>query len=519
MKKTPIILIVLTHLFLRLSDEKMLAQSSILSSPGISETNSAAVNAGSLPSNSISHLSVRERSLWIGSGKGLSRTTDGGTSFTDFRRFPEFARPGIFAIGARGDTLWAATGYSKDIDNASVQTGSGFAFTFDNGATWHSAPQPIDALNDSLVQYGMNAVQFLPIVVPEQNVTFDLSVVDGSVWIASWSSGIRKSTDNGQTWQRTVLPSSTRSSIAPTDSLGRYVIDPRHDNNYLAFSVYTNDNRTVWAGTAGGVNRSTDGGISWKKYTVTNQTSHITGNWVIAIRGQQIGSHERVWITDWPAESGTEHYGISCTDDSGATWSNFLPGIKAYDFAFRDSIVYVATTDGLYRSTDRGESWLATSGSIVDKSGRVALTGGTVFAAAVIGDTVFVGTNDGLARTVDGGGSLFGKDWEVFRASTPLSTASATYAFPNPFSPKQEVVRFHYSTGGQSASVTLDIFDFGMNRVRTLIKDAPRFGNAEIDEIWDGTDDAGRGVLNGVYFYRVTIGANESEWGKIMVLQ
>jgi hypothetical protein len=519
MKRTSLLFIVVGVLFLRISVEKSYAQPALLSTPGLLPSSSIAGSDGILPSNAISHFAVRGSTLWIGSSKGLSRTSDAGRTFVDYRSVPEFARPGIFAVSVKGDTVWAATGYSKDVDNSSVQTGSGYTFSFNNGSTWHSSPQPIDALNDSVVFYGSNRIQFLPIVVPEQNVTFDLSVVDSTVWIASWSSGVRKSTDNGTTWQRIVLPSSTRSSISPSDSLGRYVVDPRRDNNYLAFAVYTTDNRTVWVGTAGGLNKSTDGGSSWKKFTTVNQSAHFTGNWIIAIKGQHLETRERLWITDWPAESSTEHYGISCSDDSGATWQNFLSGIKAYDFAFKDSVVYVATDEGLYRSSDKGLSWRSNAGAIVDKSGRDAVTGGTVFSVAVMGDTVYAGTGDGLARTIDDGGHPFGQEWEVFRSSQPLPSASSTYAYPNPFSPRQEVVRFHYSTGGKTGPVTLEVFDFGMNRLKTVVRDAVRDGSGEHDEIWDGTDDAGRGVLNGVYFYRLTVGGNDASWGKVMVLQ
>jgi hypothetical protein len=77
----------------------------------------------------------------------------------------------------------------------------------------------------------------------------------------------------------------------------------------------------------------------------------------------------------------------------------------------------------------------------------------------------------------------------------------------------------HYTTGGRNASVTIEVFDFGMNRVRTIIKDAQRTGASEHDELWDGLDDAKRLVANGVYFYRVTLDGGEPAWGKVMVLQ
>jgi hypothetical protein len=58
-----------------------------------------------------------------------------------------------------------------------------------------------------------------------------------------------------------------------------------------------------------------------------------------------------------------------------------------------------------------------------------------------------------------------------------------------------------------------------MNRVRTVVRDATRTGEREHDEIWNGADDSGRALPNGVYFYRITMDGAEASWGKVMVLQ
>ena len=468
------------------------------------------------PSNSISHLLASGGTLWAGTGNGLARTFNGGRSWESFAGEPQFANPGIFALDVKGNSIWASTGYSKDVNNQSVQTGSGYAYSTDNGSTWTARPQPLDAANDSIVTYGANSIWFLPIVVPEQNVTFDLALGNGAVWIASWSSGLRKSTDNGQTWQRVVLPSSSRNSIAPTDSLGTYRVDPRTDNNYLMFSVMVQDTTTIWAGSAGGINKSTDGGISWKRFTRSNQMSPILSDWVIAISEQQFGSTRRIWTTNWPAEGPNQQYGVSYSEDGGRSWKNFLIGVKAYAFAFRDSIAYIATDDGMYRTADGGLSW-ARSGTIIDQTtgGRIATS--AFYSVAVIGDTVYGGTGDGLAKSPDNAQTPFGSAWQVVRTYVPSNGRTTTYAYPNPFSPQSENARIHYSTGGISAEVTIELFDFGMNRVRTLIKGVTRIG--EQDEIWDGRTDSGSLVPNGVYFYRVTMGSDEPTWGKVMVLQ
>ncbi len=464
-------------------------------------------------------MASRSDLLWIGSSKGLARTADGGRTWESFRDLPAFTRPGIFSIAVLGDTVWSSCGFVRDVSGTSVQTGDGYAFSTDNGATWTHRPQTLDGRGDSVVQYGTNRISFLPVVVNEQNVTFDIALSDSQVWIASWASGLRHSSDFGATWTRVVLPSDLRNSIAPGDSLAGYTVDPRRSNNFLAFSVYLQDDTTVWAGTAGGVNRSTDGGVSWKKFTTLNQLSPILGNWVIAIAGQPLAAGgTRIWTANWQADLDPgEKFGISTTEDGGRLWKTFLEGIRVYSFAVRDSVVYAATDDGIYRTDNAGRTWTR-SGSIVDAVTRQRITTRTFYSVAVIGDTVYAGGSDGMVRTIDNAQSPFGTSWQILRTYRPAS-GGTTYAYPNPFSPDDEAVRLHYATGGGAATVTVEIFDFGMNRVRTLARDAERNGGPEFDELWNGRDDANSLVTNGVYFYRVVVSGGDPVWGKVMVLQ
>ena len=492
------------------------AQRAKLSTPRLDTPQSA--TSSQLPGNSVSHIATGGNTIWIGTGKGLARSSDGGRSWQSFNGLPQFARPSIFAVALRGNTIWCSTGYSKDVDGADVQTGTGYTFSLDNGSTWTSLPQTLDGRTDSIVQYGINTVRFLPIVVPEQNVTFDISLTDSTVWIASWSSGLRKSASNGATWQRIVLPSGRLNSISPRDTLVNYKIDPRLDNNLLVFSVLALDNGNIWAGSAGGINKSTDGGSSWVRFTSQNQLNHISGDWVIALAAQQRGGSTRIWATSWPGDGQNQFYGVNYTDDGGLNWHNVLSGVKAYDFAVRDSAVYVATDQGLYRTDDGGTSW-NTSGSIVDVVTGDRLGSNSFFAVGTIGDTVYGGSSDGLAKTIDNAAHPFGQSWNVLRAYRPVNGPSRTYAYPNPFSPKSEGIRIHYGTDGAPVSVTLEVFDFGMNRVRTVLKDAPRSGAREFDELWNGRDDTGNIVPNGVYFYRVKACDCDPAWGKVMVLK
>ncbi len=486
------------------------------------------------PSNSVDHIVVDNSTIWIGTSKGIAKSIDAGKTWQSFRSDPEFSNDGIFALATNNDTVWASTGFEKEVVDGSVQTGSGYTFSIDSGKNWKHFPQTLDNPRDSIFipPYGINdSVWFLPVVVPEQNVTFDISLSAGKVWIASWASGLRWSRTDTVRWNRVLLPFDNQNSIRPSDTLWSYAtngsrifrrFDPRHNNNLLAFSVFA-DKETIWCGTAGGVNKSTDGGQSWIKFNHQNQVSSILGNWVIAIKAQSFQGKQRIWTTNWKADDQTEQFGVSYTENGGKTWKNLLHGIKAYDFAFQDSIAYIATIDGIYRTDDGGLSFTSFS-YMSDATTRQVISLPNVYSAGVLGNVVFVGTGDGMASTSDDGINPFGTTWNIYRTYQPLGTATTTYSFPNPFSPAFGPVRIHYgaktlTTGAPSRMVSVDIFDFAMNRIRTLLHSATRSANIEYDEIWDGKSDDGKNVANGVYFYRLKVDSDEPIFGKILVLQ
>jgi len=513
--------------------------------PLIYSLGSASTATGSLiPSNSVSHITIGpDNTIWIGTGKGLARKPSTDDAWESFRGNEAFGSDGIFGVAASDSLIWVSTGFEKEVDGGTVQTGTGYAYSTDNGTSWIHVNQTLDDRADSLLDYGINdSLRILPIVVPEQNVTFDISINSGTVWVAGWASGLRKSTDRGATWERVLLPQDGKNSISPDDTLWTYAssdtlrlhriyekFDPRSNNNFLAFSVLALDEMNIWCGTAGGINRSTDGGRSWVKYNHSNQSSPILGNWVIAVQEQSFvpagaaqDTVRRIWTTNWQAEGRDEQFGVSYTEDDGRTWVNLLHGVRAYDFAFRDSIAYIASNKGIFRTSDGGESFEQVT-DIVEQETRRVIASTSFFSVGTLGDTVYVGTTDGLAWTLDNSSTPFGSSWRIGRAYQPLASASETYAYPNPFSPGSEPVRIHYAVSGTAglpaSAVRIEIFDFGMNRVRTLINDAPRNPAGEYDELWDGTTDDGTVVANGVYFYRVDAGGADPVFGKIIVMQ
>jgi flagellar hook assembly protein FlgD len=76
--------------------------------------------------------------------------------------------------------------------------------------------------------------------------------------------------------------------------------------------------------------------------------------------------------------------------------------------------------------------------------------------------------------------------------------------FPNPFNPTT-AISFALDA---SSHTTLDVYDVRGALVRTLV-DGPQPAGAHRVE-WDGTDNSGRRVASGVYYYRLDTGTTEA---------
>jgi hypothetical protein len=473
-------------------------------------------------SNSILDVIAIGDTVWLGTSRGVSVSFDRGENWTNFFGTSPFGNDNVSAIGYDNGTFWAATAQTVEGIADDVPAGTGLKYTTDNGLTWTAVPQPVDHPDSTTVVYGNNTLQALPVTVTEQNLTFDIAFTPGTVWITSFAGGLRKSTDEGESWQRVVLPPDALDSISPDDTLD-FCLSPVPGSfcaignlNHRVFSVISTDDTTLYVGTADGINKSTDNGISWVKFNHQNQAEPISGNFITALGYNN--STNIVWAATWKAEEPSEYYGVSSSDNGGATWKTFLRDERTHNFGFKSFDVIAATDNGAFRSTNQGNSWILPN-SIVDEISNVSLNTSVYFSAESEGNTVWLGSDDGLVRLINNT-SLWNGTWKIYFASQPLKAPDETYAYPNPFSPRLEQLKIKYSTGGKDAPVTIRIYDFGMNYVRTIIQNAPRNKDLEgAPDFWDGKDDAGIVVPNGVYLYRIDVDSDTPLFGKIIVMQ
>jgi photosystem II stability/assembly factor-like uncharacterized protein len=482
------------------------------------------INSANPLSNSVTDIITLGDTIWLGTSRGVSLSLDGGENWTNFYGRSDFGTDLISAIGFYNGTFWCATARSTEVTGGqTLPEGTGLKYTTDFGISWNSIPQPLDDPNDNSEEYGINTIPALPVTVAIQNLAYDIAFTPNTIWIATFAGGLRKSTDNGLTWDRVILPPDNLNSISPTDTLD-FCLSPVAGNfcgqgnlNHRVFSVVGVDDNTLYVGTANGINKSTDGGISWTKYNAQNQDEAISGNFITALRYNY--SDNKLWASTWKAENQSEFYGVSSTSNGGFTWQTYLRDEKPHNFGFIGQQVLVPTDNGVFRSTDNGSSWILPN-SIVDLETSVSLKTNIFYSADTYQNKIWLGTDDGLIRFTESAGKIWEGDWKIYFASKPLTSNDDTYCYPNPFNPRQEELKIKYSTNGSDENITIRIFDFSFNYVRTIIQNVTRNRDLEgAPEFWDGRDDNGNYVANGVYFYRIEIGDKDPLFGKILVLQ
>jgi len=444
-------------------------------------------------SNVIVDIVENGSQIWFGTTKGVMMTSDDGESFQYFDRNDGIGKGSVSALTVKNGVVWIATAFDTVTSEGELSAGGGLAYSENNGETWHYINQPIDSRDET---------NYKPTTTNVQNVTYDIAIRGDTVWIASWGGGIRRSVDKGATW-----------TVHPPDDLP---FDALQYLNHRGFSVISARNG-LWIGTASGINKSTDGGKTWTHYT--SQNSNISGDFVTALAEQRIGDRSIIWAATWKAEGEDEEYGVSKTENNGLTWEVALSGLKIHNFGFHDNEVYAAGNPGLWKSDDLGKTW-AMFPPIADNEGRQLLS--MVFNGVnFIHGALWAASNDGLVRTGDNG-----NNWEIFRAFQLTSEANEmkTYAYPNPFSPSRHGVlgmdghvRIQYNTLSDT-KVSLAIYDFAMKKVADVVKNEMRFGGQELSEKWNGKNDRGDQVANGVYFYKIEIENQGTHWGKIVVI-
>lgn len=506
--------------------------------------------------NSITDVVWSGSYLWVATERGLARLDpargDGleAGHWVTFTEEHGLGRGPVSALAAHGDTVWAATLFDTLLaGGVRQQTGSGLSWSTDAGARWQRISN--EAIFDTL-RAGFEKGPRTPI----QNACFGLAVEGDTVWATFFAGSAVRSTDFGRTWER-VLPGGADSIVynnidfrvrvdslkdagAPEDAVTQAQAEADSveavSRLHRTFSVAAYGD-TVWIGTALGVASSFDFGRTWTVHRPRLDASgeplpdNLSGNWGLAVEREiRPDGSSVVWVGADVTQGPGQLRAINRTEDDGATWA-FSGPTFAWDFAFAADSVWAGTDEGLLLSPDHGESWVEVP--VEDCLNQELLLAPFVgverFALPDGRVALWAGADNGVGRSLDGG-----QTWTIL--SFPVRTPSVdsgevigegglvdaggarTYAAPNPFAPSRgQRCTVVYSLAEQDR-VSVDIFDFSSRKVRTLVDGEPRPGGRHHRESWDGRDDDGDPVANGVYFFRVETGAGSRAFGNVVVL-
>ena len=474
-----------------------------------------------LGSNEIGDLDWDGSHLWIAAKGAISKLLGEGSSSSDWLTLisePGFGIGGISALFTEDDIVIVGWNRTEKIGENNVSVGDGLSISLDGGETF--------------THFGVLDIfpERKDAAYPEAwRTCYDVDISGGIIWAAFTSGYAKKTTDYGETWE----------TVLPDDGPYEFQNPNHHGQCVLTY------NDTIWVGTFQGINKSVDGGETWTNYYVRLdstgeiQTGSILGNFVVSVERQVVAGKTIIWAGTSPF-GGRGHNGVCYTMDNGETWTTVIKDSPpAWNFAFghqsivnstvSDSTVWITSDAGILRSDDFGQSWTTIE---IRQSDLVFWPTETrIIGIEVVGDTLWVGGINGLARSVD-----LGETWRIFQGMvrTPSldmgeyvgigsdSVTIKSYAFPSPFTPSRPTsnrnsTQVSYSLS-ESAEVTVRIYNFAGNLIKTLVKDVYRKGQENHTEKWYGRDGKGEIVANGVYFYIIETSTGHETYGKVMVL-
>lgn len=257
---------------------------------------------------------------------------------------------GPAAFGGRIDDIEAVPSDPRIIF---VGTASGGIFrSRNNGVTWDPV---FDAYGTAL------SIGDIAIAPTDPNVVWAGTGEPNGRQSSTWGDGVYRSLDGGTSWQFM--------GLRETQTIGRIVISPRDPN-------------TVFVAAAGhlfgpnperGLYRTRDGGATWQKVLAVDDN---TGAIDVAIEpdGRTLfaATYERRRRA-WGFVGGGPGSGLWRSLDGGDTWQHLTEGLPSGDVgrigialaASDANVVYAIvehhTAGGVYRSTDRGATWMRQS--------------------------------------------------------------------------------------------------------------------------------------------------------------
>ena len=366
-------------------------------------------------------------------------------------------------------------------------------------------------------------IRNLSVTTDIQNVSYDLAILGNYIYAASWAGSLRRFdyTDDDPIWEVVPLPMDNQTilncgdidlSFYQINPVGNYinsqtVEDCGYDfDNHKVFSVHSIED-TLWVGTASGINKgilNDDNCIDWERMTSENYGFY--DDWIIGFEHEVLEDESiRLWAITWDRRYDGSYlvYGgpPSYTDDGGESWhivENLADRqVITYNISPHSNGVYVSSNEGLFIS----ENTILWEKIIQDEEYTI-LTEAVMDAELIESfNNLWIGSNPLEIRDLNSGGSN--------AASSEGNVNLKFYAYPNPII-GNEVSRFVYDGDEQNINGTITIYDFSMDKVIQI--------KSTGSSIWDGRNEYGTRVANGVYFCHYKHSNNSSYVFNIMVI-
>ncbi|HEV8132517.1 MAG TPA: SBBP repeat-containing protein [Acidobacteriota bacterium] len=416
----------------------------------------------------------------MGTGGGVSRSTDGATNWTDIN------------IGLADDTIYSllidptrpSTIYAGTLRKGLFKSTNSGAFwsAINNGVTRASiyslAIDPTNPTNLFAGSFGgliyrsndggdSWASFYLPVNVQVHDLAID-RLNSSTIYAATHGAGVYKSVDYGSTW------------ISVNSGLSNGAVH--------ALAIHPKTTSTLYAATEGGVFRSTDRANSW--------TAVNTGLPNPVIGSALIFDPSRPTIFDPSSPTtlylGTFYSGIFKSTNGASTWSAVSKGLSSgniYALAIdraTPSTLYAGTDAGVFKSTDAAASWtlrnqglntINVAALVIDPQDPSKLYVSTLAStedAFVLklnssGSTLFYSTYLGGARTetatgvaVDGSGNLYVTGYTDSSNFPTANAVQATYgggtdAFVAKYNSSGSALTYSTYLGGSGTELGLGI--------------------------------------------------------------
>tara|TARA_B000000609_G_scaffold118208_1_gene92294 strand:+ start:1433 stop:3127 length:1695 start_codon:yes stop_codon:yes gene_type:complete len=474
------------------------------------------------------------------------------------------------ALTIKDDIIAVSGVQSVDTSVGSQSKGMGISYSVDAGESWRYIAQPIDSSHQDFPTYEnkwaclwgpfnenslynnksecefncedcdgndgrcsmydyiswgeQDSILNFAVTTDIQNVSYGLSIHGDYIYAASWAGSLRRFNYELQNpkWELVPLPMDNQDILnCNSINISEYQINPIGNSistsncgyefdNHKVFSVFTVED-TLWVGTADGINKgivNSDSCIDWTHFTA--QDYGFYDDWIIGFENQILdnGVTNRLWAITWDRQYSGSHliYGgpPSYTDDGGLTWHTpdelENRNLLTYNISSSPENIYVSSNQGLFTSSNYQADNLWDTFFLPDQ-----ISTQSVFDAELLENfnSLFIGTSQGICE-------YDGFNFECESVTGNIQD-NLFYAYPNPLDFEvTNQLTFVFNNQEKNLNGNIVIYDLAMDRVAKIY-------SSEITR-WDGTNDFGDKVANGLYIAKYKHSNGDSYLFNILVV-